>query len=354
MKREQFISFCFIALLVFIIWQIFLIFSPFFRAIFWASILAFAFHPIYRRLRTSLKMNETLAALLMTILIFLIVLPPVILLVLNLTSQAIELYQSASAYIQGGGLEQLIEKIRSLSFIEKLEAGILQWDPLKRNLTDWILGSSRAIGNFAASQAGIITKNLFFIALNIFLMSFLIFIFLKDGERIYRFIYQMAPLEERNKKPLFRQINETFSAVIRGQLLTSMTQAATAGVFFWILGIPLPIFFAAATFLTSIIPFLGASSIWVPLVAYLAVNHEYGRAMVLLVLGTLVISLIDNLMKPALIGERTKLPYFLLFFGILGGIKVYGLMGIFLAPAILSLFFAVAKIYQEEFLDRTP
>jgi predicted PurR-regulated permease PerM len=77
---------------------------------------------------------------------------------------------------------------------------------------------------------------------------------------------------------------------------------------------------------------------------------RHGKAAILFIFGALVISLIDNLMKPALIGERTRLPYFLLFFGIFGGIKLYGLMGIFIAPVVLSLFFALVKIYQEKYL----
>ena len=181
-------------------------------------------------------------------------------------------------------------------------------------------------------------------------MTFLLFIFLKDGEKIYRFIYEIAPLERKNKQPLFGQINDTFSAVIRGQLLTSLTQALVAGVIFWFLGLPLPVLFAAVTFITSMIPVVGASAVWLPLVVYLLTLGQQGRALVLFVFGVLVISLIDNLMKPALIGEKTRLPYFLLFFGILGGIKLYGLMGIFIAPVILSLFFALVKIYQEKYL----
>ena len=210
------------------------------------------------------------------------------------------------------------------------------------------MNTSKAIGNFAAAQAGALTKNIFLVGLNLFLMVFLIFIFLKDGPKIYDFIYQIAPLEERNKKSIFNQMSGTLAAVIRGQLLTSVTQALSAGLIFWVLGLPLPILFASATFLTSMIPVLGASSVWVPLVIYLVTLQQYHRAAVLFVFGVLVISLIDNLMKPALIGEKTKLPYFLLFFGILGGIKLYGLMGIFLAPVVLSLFFALVKIYQEK------
>lgn len=350
MTRDQFISLFFIALLIFVVYEFFLILSPFFRAIFWSAILAYGFYPLYEKLKRRLKRHETLAAVLMTIVIFLVVVPPVIVLVANVATQAVELYQAASAYIREGKLEILIDHIRSNAYVQRLEAQIFQWEPLKQNVSVWILNSTQALGNFATGQVATITKNLLLVSLNTLLMTFLLFVFLKDGGKIYQFIYQIAPLEEKNRKAIFGQINETFSAVIRGQLLTSLTQATVAGIVFWVLGLPVPLLFAAITFLTSMIPVAGASAVWIPLVIYLITHGQHGKAAILFLFGALVISVIDNVMKPALIGERTRLPYFLLFFGIFGGIKLFGLMGIFIAPVVLSLFFALVKIYQEKYL----
>jgi predicted PurR-regulated permease PerM len=286
----------------------------------------------------------------MTVAIFLVVVLPVIFLISNITGEAIELYGRAFDYVREGEIEKLIDQIRSVGLVQKIEARVFAWEPLKQNATGWILNTARGVGKFAAAQTGAITKNIFIVALNVLLMSFLLFVFLKDGEKIYQFIYRIAPLEAKNKKSIFGQIQDTFVAVIRGQLLTGLTQATVAGVVFWVLGIPLAIFFAALTFLTSLIPVLGAFVVWLPLVIHLILVHQHVKAIILFAFGAGVISVIDNLMKPALIGERTKLPYFLLFFGIMGGIKLYGLMGIFIAPVVLSLFFALVKIYQEKYL----
>ena len=348
--RDQFISLFFLGLLLFIVYQLGLILSPFFRAIFWSAILAFGFYPLYQRWREWLKPHETLAAILMTIAIFLVVIPPVLILITTVAGQAIQLYQSALGYVREGGLEKLVEHLRSLSVVQGVEARVFQWEPLKQNATQWLLNSTQAVGNFATDQAASLTKNIFLVGLNTVLMTFLLFIFFKDGEKIYQFVYDIAPLEEKNKKSIFRQINDTFAAVIRGQLLTSLTQAILAGAIFWVLGLPLPIFFAAITFLVALIPVVGPWSVWLPLVIYLITLNRYLKAGVLFAFGLFVISLVDNIMKPALIGEKTKLPYFLLFFGILGGLKLYGLMGIFIAPVVLSLFFALIKIYQEKYL----
>ena len=350
MTREQLISLFFIALLIFVIFQIFLIFAPFFKAIFWAAILAFGFYPLYARLKNTLKTHEIVAALLMTILIFLVVIPPVVLLIVNITGQTIDLYQLATNYVRTGELEKLIDQVRSFSAIQTVESRMVEWEPLKQTLSTWLLNTTRNFGDFVAGQVGVITKNVFFMILNIFLIAFFLFVFLKDGEKIYTFLYDIAPLEKENKKSIFGQMNETFGAVIRGQLLTSLTQAALAGTIFTLLGLPVPLLFAGATFIAALVPVLGPIFIWLPLVIYLGVQHYYAKAIILFFFGALVISLIDNIMKPALIGEKTKLPYFLLFFGILGGIKLYGIMGIFLAPVVLSVFFALIKIYQEKYL----
>ncbi len=350
MTRDQFISIFFIALLVFVVYEIFHIFSPFFRAIFWAAILVFAFYPLYTKLKRALKPRDTLAAAAMTIVIFLIVIPPCILIVTHFTGQAVELYQSASNYVGEGRLEELVQKIRSFGIVRSIEAQVFQWEPLKRDVGDWILSTARSVGSFATAQASTFTRNILLVTLNVLLTFTLVFVFLKDGEKIYRFIYQIAPLEKESKKSVFGQINETFAAVFRGQLLTALVQAVLAAAIFWVLGLPVPIFFAAVTFLTSMIPVLGASFVWLPLVLYLLVLEQNTKALVLFIFGALVISLVDNLLKPALIGEKTKLPYFLLLFGILGGMKLYGLMGIFIAPVVLSLFFALVKIYEEKYL----
>jgi predicted PurR-regulated permease PerM len=350
MTREQFISLFFLALLIFIIYEIFEIFSPFVNAIFWSAILAFAFYPIHLKIKSWLKPRETVAALLTTLLIFLVVIPPVVVLIINLAAQAIELYQTAVKFIGEGKLGQLIDDLRAIPFIQNMEARIAEWTPLKQTAETWVLNSTRALGNFAAAQLATLTKNVFVVFLNVVLMIVLLFIFLKDGEKIYRFLYDIAPLEEENRRSIFGQINDTFSAVIRGQLLTGLVQAFLAGVVFSALGIPVPILFAVATFITALIPVLGAAAIWLPLVLYLVFQHAYIKAIILFALGAGVISLLDNVLKPAIIGEKTRLPYFLLFFGILGGLKLYGLMGIFLAPVVLSLFFALVKIYQAKYL----
>lgn len=351
MKSEQLISFVFIAVLIFIIYEVILVFSPFVQAIFWAAILTFAFYPIYAKLKKVFPNHPSVSSLLMTILVFLIVLPPLIFLVFNLAAQIIEFSHWCYNYVKSGNLEQLISQARELPWLQKIQTHIVASDSIKNTLSTWLLNLSKSVGNLAAAHAGLVTKNFFFILLNLFFTAFLTFVFFKHGERIYKFFYDIAPFEQNTKSEVFKQIDDSLTAVIRGQLLTSLCQAAVAGIVFIILGVPLPLFFTFLTFLVSLVPIFGAASVWLPISIYFFMTHLYTKGIILFFVGLLGISLLDNLMKPAIIGEKTKLPYAILFFGIIGGMQLYGLMGIFLAPVVLSLFFALIKIYRKNYLS---
>ncbi|OQA58160.1 MAG: putative inner membrane protein [Candidatus Omnitrophica bacterium ADurb.Bin277] len=350
MKREHFISIFFLTALIFIIYLVVRIFSPFVSAMFWSAVLAFAIYPAYALIRKKFPGHDTLTAAVMTFLVFVLIIVPFVLIIINVTVQAIEACQWIYDYVRQGKLEALIETARSTSWIQKIETKIIQWDLLKQHVSSWLINLAKNAGSYTASQVGTFTKNIFFFLLNFFFMFFLTFVFFKHGERIYEFVYQVAPFEKETKDAVFQQINDTFTAVIRGQILTSLAQAIVAGITFWALGIPVPLLFASLVFLVSLIPVLGAASIWVPLAIFLAISQSYTQAIILFAVGALGISLLDNIIKPAIIGERTKLSYFLLFFGIMGGLKLFGLMGIFLAPVVLSVFFALTRIYRRQYL----
>lgn len=350
MQQNRLVTICFIVLLLFIFYSTALLLLPFFQALFWAGILAFACYPIYRWFIDRFGWSEVPAALLITIVLALVVVPPVTFVIVNLAIQAGGFYQESISYVQSGRLEQFLISLEASDVFQQVEQQLSRWGAAKENVIGWVLESLKTLGNFTARQIGTVMKNVAVLGFNIFLTFCLVFILLKDGARIYRFFYQIAPLSRAVKKAVFGQINETLGAVIRGQLLTSIAQSLIAGIIYWVLGVPFPVLFGALTFIASMIPIVGASIVWVPLVIYLALTQHHIQAGSLFVLGVAAISLVDNFLKPMLIGERTKLPYFLLFLGILGGVKVYGLTGIFVAPVVLSLFFALITIYQKEFL----
>jgi predicted PurR-regulated permease PerM len=350
MNRTQLVSLFFIVLLIFIVAQVVMILLPFASPMFWAAIVAFAFYPLHARVRARLGGHENRSALATTGLILLLIVPLSVYVILSIASESFKFYSMMMDFVTTHKLEALIDQIRSMPFVHRLDEIALRWNVTHDDYRVWIVNGAKSLGNYAVLKASLITRDILFLPLHLFLTVFLVFFFLRDGGKIYRFVYDATPMEEEHKRDVFRQITDTFDAVIRGQLLTAFAQAGLAGVIFIALGLPLPFLLAVLTFLAALIPVLGGALVWGPGVAYLAMNGHIMKAGILFICGAFGISLIDNFLKPVLIGEKTKLPYLLLFLGILGGFQVYGLMGMFLAPTVLSLFFVLIKIYNAKFL----
>ena len=178
MKREQIVFYFFIGLFLFILYQLFLIFSPFLNAIFWAAVLAFAFYPLYQRIKT-IHTPPTIAALLATLLVLIIVVLPAVFVLVSLMKEAVELYQRISAYISAGNLQNLIEQIRQWVTNEWAQQIGLEWETVKKNTSNLLLTGAKEITNFAAVQLAAITKNLLLWLLNFLLITFLFFFFFK-------------------------------------------------------------------------------------------------------------------------------------------------------------------------------
>ena len=352
MNRQQLIAIFFIVLLLYILASVLYILSPFLNPIFWGAMLAFGFYPVYEKFLKLSKNNRLLASVLTTALVVLTFVPLLLFVALQGAKEAVHCYEWLAQAIQNGDAERALQHFREWGPVQRvLNSHLIQWESLKTQLENWIVNSVGTLGNFAVKYATIVTKNVVAGVFGVFLAFFLLFFFLRDGDKIYGFIYEITPLDEEHKKMVFNQLSDTFAATLRGQLFTAMAQATLLGLIFWGLGLPLPAFFTALTFLAAMIPVFGSAIIWVPFVVYLGLHQQWGRMAALLVLGTFVISGIDNVLKPLLIGQKTKLPYSLLFLGILGGLQVYGFIGIFIAPAFFSLFFVLIKIYRDQFSE---
>jgi predicted PurR-regulated permease PerM len=326
------------------------IFSPFYEPIFWAALLAYAFYPIHGRLLKWVK-GEWLAVFL-SIFLILVLMTPFVLMLLKLSGQALTAVQDMTQAVRHGEFETSIRDLRSLPLVVWFEARFIKLDQYEQQLIDWLANSSQAVGTFVLLKAGELTRNVAGFLVATFICLWLTAVFLKDGHTVYNFIYRIVPMEEEDRKTIFAGISESFSAVIRGQLLTACVQGLVAAVIFELLGLPVPLLIGIATFAASMIPLFGTALIWAPFAVNLAMHHDYKRAVILTLCGIFIISLIDNLLKPWIIGDKTKLPYSLLCLGILGGVKMFGFSGAFLAPVLMALFFSLARVYRQKYLNQ--
>ncbi len=340
----------FIAILLFISFHFLLILTPFSGPILFAAILAFAFYPLYQAVGRAVR-NETAAAFVTTLLVLSAVIPMAVWMAGKISDEAIRGAQWLTAWIRNREYITFIDWLSGLPIVDRARSTGL-FDRMKAELGGWASDSMATWGRFAASQAAMITKNILLLFVNALLAVFFFFIFLKDGGRIVAFVTHILPLEEEGKRDVMHQLRETFAAVIHGQVLSAFIKSALVGVTFWSMGLPLPALFAGITFFASLLPIVGAASVWFPFVVYLLVQQDWTRAGVLFAIGAGPINFVDNVVQPLVIGQRSGIPYALLLVGVIGGVAQYGVFGIFIGPIVLSLFFALIRIYRLRFVDK--
>jgi len=350
-SRENLFAFAFLAILVTLIVLAATILSPFLGDFFWAIILAFTFYPLFIRLKDLFRGRVNLAAFLLTAALLFALLLPGFFVLMNVGQEAKRVYQAFS----GSGVN-LVEK--SLSVTEVLPErfrGVLEKFGTEPKQVEAILRSSiagglKAIPAFVGEKVSIVFKNLALFFLHALFVAVALFFFFRDGERYAERLVELLPLEDKYRQIAVSTFSRTVTAVVRGMFITALLQGILAGIGFSIAGVPVPVLLGLLTTITSMIPFLGATSVWLPASIWLLFQGQTFWGIGLMLYGGLIVSTVDNVIKPLIIGETTKIPVFLLFFTILGGLKVYGVLGIFLGPIILAMGMAFLTIYKEVYL----
>jgi predicted PurR-regulated permease PerM len=345
LARGPMVVFFFFAAFLFLLYQLYAVFSGFLAPIVWAAILAMLFFPLYTTVRRWCGGRDTLAALLLTFLVAACIVLPTISLSSVITREAASLYQRFSEYVSSGELNATIDRLRASRpgrWLSRLQGYEIDWSGVARSSMDT---ASAAV----VSQVTSVARNVAVFLLDFTIMLFTLFFLFRDGERLYRGLRDVIPMDPAHKDAIFSVLYQTLSAVTQGMVATALAQGVLTWVALWALGLPYTAFLGVLAGFLSLIPFVGAAGVWVPCTAYLAATGDLVRAAILLVYGSVVISLADNVLRPLLIGGQTRLPTLFLFFGILGGVQVYGVLGLFLGPVLLAIVVAFVRIYQEQF-----
>jgi predicted PurR-regulated permease PerM len=180
-------------------------------------------------------------------------------------------------------------------------------------------------------------------------MLFTLFFLFRDGPHTWVTIFRAIPLEEEHKAKIFERLNTTMKAVVRGTLLTAVAQGATAGVTYYLLGVPFSVFLGALSGLLSLLPVGGTAIVWAPVALYLLLSGAVAKGLILIGVGAVLVGLMDNLLQPLLVGGKARLPVLPLFLASLGGLAYFGFLGLFLGPVLLAVVLVTFVIYQEEY-----
>jgi len=317
----------------------FLILRPFFVAIMSAAALAYIFYPLYLLLLKRISdgaAGKFMAAFFTCAVILLVVLIPMLFMASVLAAEIKSGYQ----FLKGFNPPTEWSQINLPPVLNQWSSYLPQFKEIAGELTAYF---------FSLAQG--LVKGVPNVILNIFITIFSVYYFLKHGKDLYNFFSEVIPLPDGRYKQILSRFDELSRGMLMGQIVVGSIQGVLAWLGFWLLGVPNPVIWGFMTAIISMIPLLGAAMVWVPIAVYLLVlalsSGEYWRAIVLFIYGTSVISFIDNLLKPKIVGDHAKIHPLIVLFGILGGIQLFGLPGILIGPLILTIFDVVIEIYKE-------
>lgn len=351
MTRQQAFAVCFLAILLVLAYQVYTFFRPFLMPILWAMILAHLMFPLHERFAKRLRGKEALSAALMTLAIMLIVVLPVVILSLVLVDEAIDAQRDLTAWIESGGIKRLPELIPGLPVVGGAIQDILNRAGVSQaNIEEKLVASVLTMKTFIVEEGAVLAVNLLELVLNFLIMFIMLFFLLKDGHAVVKTLHRIAPLQPSHKNRIFARVDRTVRAVVKGIVITAVAQGLLAGLAYGVLGVPFAILLTAMTAVIAPFPLGGAALVWLPVALYLFWVGPTWTGVAMIVWGVAVVSMVDNFLKPILIGQGAQLPLVLLLFSLLGGLMAYGLIGLFIGPVILGLLLTALEIYEEEFL----
>jgi predicted PurR-regulated permease PerM len=322
-----------------------LIFVPFLGPMAWAAFLAFLLYPLNLRLRRRLR-GKSVAAGALTILAPVIILLPLSALSIDFVSQISALLQT----LQKSAAEL---DIKSLSDLQQFPwiARVNVWLELHTGISAeqiqlWLVSGTREVLRRAASTGGGFFLGALGSLFGFAIMLFLLFFFLRDGDAMLARARRLIPLDEIRKERLFRQLSGVTRAIVIGTSMAALLQGIMVGVGFTIAGLPSPVVFAVLATLLSMLPVGGAAFVWAPAVIWLFFDGRWGFAIFLLAWG-LLLSGLDNVLRPLLISGRARISALAVFIGVLGGIPAFGPIGLIAGPVVLSLALALVEFAEE-------
>ncbi|MGZ9739774.1 AI-2E family transporter [Pseudomonas sp. GNP012] len=318
---------------------------PFYGAVFWAVILGILFAPLQRRLQLRFGWERNLTSLLTLSICLLIAILPVIVLSSLLVQEGVALYKNIeSGELDIAGYVTQFKHILPPYFQHLLDRfGMGELNGLREK----IVKSAMTGGQELAAKAFIFGQGTFEFIVSFFIMLYLLFFFLRDGAELARKVRAAVPLEEQQKRRLQLKFNRVVRATVKGNLLVAITQGALGGLMFWFLDIPSVVLWAVLMAFLSLLPAVGAGIVWVPVAAFFLLTGAIWQGVVLGLFGIFVIGLVDNVLRPILVGKDTRMPDYMILISTLGGLAIFGLNGFVIGPLIAALFMSSWDIFIE-------
>ncbi len=320
-----------------------------------AAIFSGMAHPLYGAFLRRWRGRRGWASVSTIAVISLVIGIPLLALLGLVASQAVEVSQAAGPWIekQIGQVGELDERIQGIALLERFP-GLRSVLPTGEEIVAKAGEVASATGKFLVGSLGDLTRGTLGFFLQLFIVLYAMFYFLVDGRSILDRILYYVPLSSADEERLLEKFVSVTRATLKGSLLIGIIQGGLAGVAFWLSGIPGAAFWGTITAVVSIIPAIGAAIVWVPMVIYLLVTGHTGAGAGLLLWSALVVSTIDNFLRPRLVGRDTRMSDLLILLSTLGGLALFGPVGFIVGPIVAALFVTAWHIYGEAFRDWLP
>lgn len=333
----------FLLLLVFVSVAFLWVLLPYYGAIFWGTTLAIIFTPLFRNMQQRLNGKRNLAALLTLLIIILIVIIPVIFATGALLQEGAVIFKriSSGEFDLGAYFEQVVAALPTSVHDTLTRFGIGDKFSVRDKLSAGALGASK----FLAGQAVNVGQNTFEFLVGMAVMLYVLFFLLRDGTLLSLRIRQLIPLSDTHQQHLAKKFATVIRATVKGNIMIAAIQGALGGIMFAILGIQGSLLWGVLMAILSLLPAVGASLIWVPVAIYFLVTGAIWQGVVLTLFGVLIIGMIDNLLRPLLVGKDTKIPDYVILISTLGGLSVFGINGFVIGPLIAALFMACWDLF---------
>jgi predicted PurR-regulated permease PerM len=315
-----------------------LMLRPFLGVLAWAVVLVIVFYPVHRQLGTRIK-HRSLRALLSCLLVVLVVVLPLTVLTVAVGQELAKVVPSLPSAAEMASRQTPLLGRASEWLHDRFGVDTLRMQEFLlqqvRNVGERLLGASfNLMGNIVSS----IVKAFFVI--------FTMYYLFRDGDKIVARLPDALPLRREQSETIILRTQQVVSASVYGVVTIAGLQGLLGGLAFWILGIPSPVLWAVLMAFVCMIPVAGSFLVWLPLAIYLMVTGHWTRAVLLIIWGALVISTIDNFLRPKLVGGQTRLHELFVFFAVLGGLSVFGLLGIVLGPVVLAITLGLLQTFQ--------
>lgn len=319
-------------------YMVFLITSPFLIPLAWSATLAIFFYPAY--LLLGRRFSSTWSAVFCTVGVTLLLIVPVLLVLLYAASEAIDASVRIRETLSTGASPMPVDLVNSIRHhLPQSWQNIDFAGPLRQG--------AEKIASYMASRLGALLKNLFSFFVNLFILLFALFFMFRDGEKILRAVRHLIPFEREIQEDMLHESRDLIFASVAVALLIAAIQGGLGGIAFGLTGLPAPVFMGVLIAFFSIVPVVGSALIWFPAALWLGLTGHWGKALVVLAVCGGIAGVADNIVRPLLLRNRTRLNDLLLFISILGGLDVFGLLGLVVGPTIVAAALGVFRVHME-------